>query len=63
MTIIILTIIAIIAFGIGVFIFFKFDEGSSYDQLIAYRCESIIFILTGVFILLLAILFKMNAFW
>jgi hypothetical protein len=63
MTIIILTIIAIISVCIGLITFFRMDEARTYEELIAYRCESVIFILTGIFVLLLALLFKLNPFW
>ena len=63
MTIIILTIIAIIAVCIGLISSFVISEAPTYDELIESRCQSIIYILTGIFVLLLALLLKFNPFW
>jgi len=63
MTIIILTIIAILAVAFGLFIYFIVRETPTYDELIECRVESVMFILVGIFCLLLALLFKFNPFW
>ena len=63
MTIIVLTIIALIVVVIGLVAYFTTSEARTYDELVVHRAESIIFILTGIFVLLLAILFKLNPFW
>jgi hypothetical protein len=63
MTIIILTIFAVLMVGIGIFIFIMNSEANTFEELLVYKAEAIIFIIVGIFVLLLALLFKLNPFW
>ena len=67
MTIIILTIIAIIALIIGLGNLFTRAEGPNLEiagiNKTYQNCEGIGFILVGIFLVLLALLFKLNPFW
>lgn len=63
MTIIILTIIATFFAVIGLGMLAKNETSRDLYQLVDNRCQSIIGILAGIFILLLALVFKLNPFW
>jgi len=58
MTIIVLTILAILSVIFSFVLLSNADEGSNFDIL-----SSVYFLLFGVFLLLLAILIKINPFW
>ena len=62
MTITILTIVSIVCVLIGIFEFMV-AQRTPNNELINSRCESIVLILFGIFIIMLAILFKVNPFW
>jgi hypothetical protein len=64
MTLIVLTIIAMIAFLFGLCNFFIFEKAAqTTEDVIAFHIESLVYIVAGIFILLLALLFKLNPFW